>query len=462
MTSPHVLIVDADRRDATGIEATLKTEGYSTALARCGEEALSIMERRTTFLVLSEIVLPRMDGLALLKEAKARWPEVPFIILTVIRDMVTIVRAMRAGAQNYLTKPLRRAALLSAVAEVRQEKEVHRATSHAPGRMVGESKAMAAIYKMIAVAQWNNFNVLLTGETGTGKELVAYAIHNGSDRQGKSLVIHNCARAGHELFESAFFGHVRGAFTGAVENRAGLLERAHGSHLFLDELENLSLDHQGETLRAIEDGEARRVGSSEGRKVSVRYLSATNRDLRELMAAKLFRDDLYFRLKGYEIHLPPLRERAGDIPLLVKYFLEDFAGKVTGEAMSALGGYHWPGNVRELRNILEAAKGLAVVRGDARIDRGDLAICEPGIVEDRCAEDGPALANGLQGHQSTLGSNGGGYLVYGTNLLDVERQVMSKALADGGGKLTFAARALGIDRTTLWRRLRAHGLDVRI
>jgi transcriptional regulator with PAS, ATPase and Fis domain len=240
---------------------------------------------------------------------------------------------------------------------------------------------MAKVYELIAVASRSDLNVLITGETGTGKELVAHAIHSGSDRRTKQLVVHNCARATHELFESAFFGHVRGAFTGAREDRVGLLERAHGSDIFLDELETLSLDHQAQLLRSIEDGEVRPVGSCDGRKVSVRYLSATNREPRDLMAEKLFRDDLYFRLKGYEIRLPPLRERGEDIPLLVEHFLDGYADAMTRDAMSALGAYHWPGNVRELRNVLMSAKDLALAAGERWIDVKHLAICESGIQE---------------------------------------------------------------------------------
>jgi DNA-binding NtrC family response regulator len=467
MTAPSVLIVDADRRSAEETGRVLGGEGYSTALARSGEEALTIMERRPTFLVISEIVLPRMDGLAFLGEAIVRWPEVPFIILSVIRDVVSIVRVMRAGARNYLVKPVRRAVLLSTVGECRK-KSGSPAHPGAPPGMVGASKSMLELYESIVVAQQGDFNVLLVGETGTGKELVAHAIHAGSERHTKPLIIHNCARAGYGLFESELFGHVRGAFTGAVRDRVGLLELAHDSDLFLDELECLPLDQQAEILRAIEDGEARAVGSSSGREVSVRYISATNRDLRELLAVKLFREDLYFRLAACEIRLPALRERTGDIPLLVDHLLEleGFAGKVTSEAMSALEAHHWPGNVRELKNVLRVAKGLATSRGERRIDRRYIKICELGL-QGRLAAKTLELEQTPTSHQppstssagSYPGHNGSGFIVHGETLVEIIRDVTLQALRAAGGNRSQAAETLAIARTTLRRLLRAPGKD---
>jgi DNA-binding NtrC family response regulator len=298
---------------------------------------------------------------------------------------------------------------------------------------------MVQVRHLVFLAARNDVNVLITGATGTGKELVARAVHRLSSLCSGPFVAHNCSLTPPDLFESQFFGHRRGSFTGADRDHVGLLEVAHGGTLLLDELECLSLSHQAKLLRVMDDGDVRPVGSSEPRTVSVRFLAATNRDPQEMVRQGTLREDLYYRLRGLEIKLPPLRERREDVALLALHFLAGHEGTFTTEAFAALRDYSWPGNVRELRNVVRRARTLAA---DRPISPCDLALdSAPAVIPDE-----PPGPMGLP-------------IVAGHALMEAERNTIVRALRDAGGRQTQAARSLGIDRSTLRRKVRTFGIN---
>jgi DNA-binding NtrC family response regulator len=420
---PLLLIVTAGRRGRRVVEAVRREACYRIETAGCAEEAISSMEKTLPTMVLWESEGFGHEDFKLLLEVRSRWPWVPFIAVSAIADAVRAARAIGFCAANAASSP------------------PSPATLGPDGRIVGRSKVMAGILRVVAVLGRCQLPVLITGETGTGKQLVAEAIHEGSDRRSRPLVDINCAAIPRELFEGEFFGWTRGSFTGAGTDRAGILEKANGSTLILDEIQAMMWDHQGKLLKVMENGISRRIGGEE-RKIDVRYIALTNKPPGWLVAQGLFREDLYNRLRGKEIRLPPLRERIEDMPLLVEHFLGPLAKTVAPDALSALEAYHWPGNVRELEQILRSARVNAVAAGRERILREDLDFSDPRSATE-CVE---------------TSADEKGYFVRGATLFEVERQVILKALADGGGKLTLIARTLGIDRTTLWRKLRAHRL----
>jgi DNA-binding NtrC family response regulator len=320
-------------------------------------------------------------------------------------------------------------------------------------------------------------NVLIVGETGTGKELVAQSIHALSPRRRKTLISYNCAGTSTDLVASELFGHLQGAFTGASQNRIGLLEEAHGSHLLLDELEAMPVDHQVKLLRIVEDGRLRPVGGREKdtRVVAVRYLAATNRDPYRLVVEDKLREDLYYRLSGHVIVLPPLRDRAEDIPLLTRHFLAGDAGALTEEALRALQTYHWPGNVRQLENTLLNARGAASYRGNELIQEEDIAtLCNQQLEMGRgvARSDGPhvkaASDKQVPCGKRNSGSNGSvvpdlesessEYVIRRGTLAQIEHEIVLQTLKATGGNVSAAARTLNIERTTLRRILRAAGM----
>jgi transcriptional regulator with PAS, ATPase and Fis domain len=305
-----------------------------------------------------------------------------------------------------------------------------------PASILGQSIGIIRVREQVAIAARSKLNVLIMGETGTGKELVAREIHRLSPRNGKELVSHNCSVIPRDLFENEFFGHHRGAFTGAGEDHIGLLVEAHESHLFLDELEAMSSEHQVKLLRVMEDGMVRRVGGRTTQEVDVRYLAATNQDPKQLLRAGQLRQDLYYRLKGHVINLPPLRQRPEDIVCLARHFLKEAASALTEDAIKVLQAYHWPGNVRELKQLVLAARDLAFAAREHRILPGHLAICEP--------EFAAAVK-----HASDLQT---------LSLDEGERAILERAIHEAGGKLRLAADMLGIDRTTLWRKRQKYGI----
>jgi two-component system response regulator HydG len=437
MSAGSILVVEDERSAAEYLRLLLEDKGFAVELAANGVEALLALERRPPSLVLSDLRMPEMDGLELVAHVHQRWPEVPVILITADSDVSLVVEAVQHGAWNYLVKPAPPAAVLAAVEKALAARRA------GPGggvreipELVGRSKALVEVRHLVALAARSDVHVLITGDTGTGKELVARAIHRYSGLRDGPFVAHNCALVPRDLFESEFFGHRRGSFTGADRDHVGLLTRADGGVLFLDELETLALDHQAKLLRVIDDGEVRAVGSEQARRVSVRFLAATNRDAERMIAENELRRDLYYRLRGFEIRLPRLEDRREDIPLLADHFLGADAPGFTPEAMEALRRARWPGNVRQLRNTIAAARAAA---GGAPIGVRHLALDAPPAV----LEPTPA----------------GSAAPPGATLREIERHAILQALRDCDHNRTRAAQQLGIDRSTLRRKIQEFGLE---
>ena len=439
MRAPSVLVVDDDRSARVSLELWLEEQGYETQTAEDGVEAMIELEKREFDVVVSDLRMPRMDGLELLSRVRQRWPALPVIIITAVSDVSEIVEAVQLGAINYLVKPSPPAAVTAAVKMALASRQRSPRTSGGVPELVGNSKSMVEVRHRVVLAARSDVPVLVTGETGTGKELVARAIHRHSKLEAGPFIAYNCALALSELFESEFFGHRRGAFTGADRDHAGLLTRSDGGVLFLDELETLDPMHQAKLLRVMDDGEVRPVGSETAHQVSIRFIAATNREPMEMLQADALRKDLYYRLRGLEIRLPPLRERAEDIPLLVSHFLQRDGPGFSPDAMQALVRAPWPGNVRQLENAVKSAGAAA---GAGEITARHLSLESP-------AEDTEALAPGAPVQAVT-------------SLEEVERRAILDALKACDGNRSEAARRLGIDRSTLRRKLREyelHGAD---
>jgi len=430
--STAILVVDDQPSAAEFLRLLLTQQGHEVATAANGVEALVALESRHFDLVLSDLDMPGMDGFELLHRVRQRWPELPVVTVTAISDVAKVVEAVQLGAVDYLLKPAEAPAVLNVVRKALSVAPVREAPRAIP-ELVGKSRAIVEVRHLVTLAAGSSVPVLITGETGTGKELVARAIHRYSRIAAGPFVSHNCALVPRDLYESTFFGHRRGAFTGAERDHAGLLVSAHGGVLFLDEVEALLFEHQAKLLRVLDDGEVLPVGGNRPVQVTVRFLAATNRDPHAMIAEGSLRPDLYYRLRGFEIALPPLRERRDDIPLLAAHFLGADASRFTPEAMEALLRAPWPGNVRQLRHAVLSAAAAA---GGGRIGPRQLSL-----------DAVPGAATG-----------GADDVLRGT-LRDVERRAIVQALEDASGNKSVAARALGIDRSTLRRKLKEYDIE---
>lgn len=353
------------------LRTMLRSWGYAVSEAADGDEALNLVRERAFDAVLTDVRMARMDGIHTLKSVLEYNPALPVVLMTAYSSVETAVEALRLGAYDYLVKPLDfeilRHTLRQAIEHSRlsvENRELRRQLSEAAARpgILGRSPAMLAMQETIATVAPTEATVLITGESGTGKELVARALHSGSARADKPMVTVNCAALAENLLESELFGHEKGSFTGADRRREGRFVQANGGTLFLDEIGEMPLPLQAKLLRALQEGEVQRVGSDAPLTVDVRVLAATNRDLREEVARRRFREDLYFRLNVISLEVPPLRDRGEDIPVLAAHFLERFAGRnrksirgFSPQAVDSLLRYAWPGNVRELENAVERA-----------------------------------------------------------------------------------------------------------
>ncbi|HUI42839.1 MAG TPA: sigma-54 dependent transcriptional regulator [Terriglobia bacterium] len=373
-SSVNILVVDDDASTRDLLREVLTEEGYRVITSGSGEEALEIGRTECFDVIISDMKLgPQLSGLDVLRAYKAIQPDSEVILITAFGSMETAIEAVKAGAFDYLSKPfkLEEVVLLvgralenrSLLAENRKLKRQLGAQAEST-TLVGRSASMCEVYKKIAMVLDSRSTVLITGESGTGKELVARAIHYNSGRAKEHFVPVNCGALAETLLETELFGHVRGSFTGAFENKRGILEEASGGTVFLDEVSEMSPALQVKLLRSIEEQEVRRVGGSQPVRIDVRVIAATNRPLDELVRQRRFREDLYYRLRVVEIDLPPLRDRSEDIPLLIEHFLKRMGQQrgqsytVTSEALSNLIAHSWPGNVRELENALESATAL--------------------------------------------------------------------------------------------------------
>jgi len=439
--APMLLVVDDDQVARELLAETLAREGYRVRVAGGGEEALRLAGAEPFDMALVDLRMPDLDGLGVLKQLAMIQPDLPVVILTAFATIETAIEAVNAGAFDYLSKPFRMEEIKIVVRrtldarrlarENLQYRQELRARYGFEG-LIGQSHQMVEIYKLIARMAALDTTVLIEGETGTGKELVARAIHGASARAARPFVVVDCAALPETLFESELFGHERGAFTGAFAARRGLLETSTGGTCVLDEIGELTAPLQAKLLRTLQERSIRRVGGNDAIPVDVRVIAATNRDLRRLVADGRFRDDLYYRLNVVTITVPPLRERASDIPLLAQHFLEIFARRsgrpirrLAPEAVALLAGYRWPGNVRELEHVIERATALSAAE---TLLPDDLP---PHLREER--DRAPRLpADGM-------------------TLEDVKRWYVNKVLEESGGNKLRAAELLGIDRRTLYR-----------
>ncbi len=450
----RVLIVDNEASHAQAVAESLERVGYDCTVATSGPQGAKLIDRDTFDLVITDLVMNDVDGLQLLALAKEKLPDAEVILVTGHGTIPSAVSAMQQGAFNYLLKPLD-LSQLRAVAEKassslrlrRQNAELNRRLDEKFGfeGVIGNSRQMHEVIDRLKRIAPTDASVLIQGATGTGKELVAQAIHQNSPRKNKAFVALNCAALSENILESELFGHVRGAFTDASTDRVGKFEYADGGTLFLDEVGDMPIATQIKLLRVLESGEITRVGSNDPMSVNVRILSATNRNLEESIAAGTFRSDLYHRLKVVTINLPRLAERSQDIPLLTDYFMKQFAKRhhkkiesVSAAARRRLMAFDWPGNVRQLRNVVES---MVVVDYDGVLDIDDLPAELAGPAE--TPEDGQG------GHLASL---------VGKPLSEVERLFIAETLEQTGGNREAAAEMLGIGQRTLYRKIKEFNL----
>jgi two-component system nitrogen regulation response regulator NtrX len=456
----HVLIIDDEPNIRRMLAALLRAEGFVVDEAGTGAAGLLALEHLDPDAIFLDLLMPPgPDGLATLQQLRNRGVEAPVIMMSGKAQLADAVRATQLGAFQFLEKPLSPEAVLvtlrSAVelGRTRHQNRALRAALEPREEMVGQTEVMQQVRTLIAQVAPTDARVLITGESGTGKELVAAAIHRASRRAREPFVTVNCAAIPRELVESEMFGHERGAFTGAGERRLGRYELADGGTLFLDEVGDLHLEAQAKLLRTLETGVLQRLGAEQPTQVNVRVLAATNRRLDTGVAAGSFREDLFFRLNIFPIHLPPLRERADDLPLLVSHLTQRVRPgrpqQYTPEALEVLRQYPWPGNIRELANLIER---LAILGGET-IGPGEVAMVLPagrrdGSASKRTAEPVP--------------SPGPGEAVPLSETLDrYEREVIAQALARADGNVAEAARLLVTDRANLYRRMKRLGLITR-
>jgi len=439
-----VLVVDDDADIRQMLRGVLEDEGHAVAEAPDGSRALAVLGGRRFDAVLLDVKMPGMNGLEALEQIREQAPHTGIIMVSGEGSIATAVQAIKRGAFDFIEKPVDPEHLLTVLAQAAQLTELRRSTPAPPGNdlgIVGQSPAIQTLIADIRRVAPSRAKVMITGENGSGKDLVAQAIHALSKRAEKPFVKLNCAAIPKDLVESELFGYERGAFTGAMQRKIGKLESADKGTLFLDEIGDLSSESQAKLLRAIETGEVDRVGATDSVRVDVRVVSATNKDLPAAMEVGEFRRDLYYRLNALPLHVPPLRERRGDVPLLAAHYLEAFCRaegrapkRLSPEAIELLEEYRWPGNVRELRNLMERAAIL--VEGD-EVGGEDLAAW---------LEAGPAA-------EEPVGLRG-----------EIERResdAIRRSLEAAGWNVTQAAASLGIDRTNLHRKMRKYGLSRR-
>jgi len=447
--SAGILVVDDEESNLKVLERMLQKAGYRVFLAASGPEALDVLRSEQPELVLTDLRMPGMDGLELLRAARTVAPSTEVVLMTAFGTVEIAVEAMREGAYDFVTKPLNRHDVLKSLAKAREKAQLlaenrrlreqlasqQRSGSPLMG-MVGASDEIRSVLESVGQVAPSEATVLITGESGTGKELVVRSLHELSGRAAGPLIRVNCAAIPENLFESELFGYEKGAFTGAANRKPGRFEMADGGTIFLDEVAEMSLASQVKLLRVLQEGEFERVGGTKTISVDIRLVAATNQDLERLVAQGDFREDLFYRLNVIPIRVPALRERPDDIPLLAAHFVRVYSEKnrksirgITDEAIEALGGHRWPGNVRELENTLERAVVL-------------------------CKSDHIGLDD-LPSHIQPEGRGGPKKLIFpmGTPLREIEQTAIRETLRHTGGDKRLAARLLGIATRTIYRRL---------
>ena len=443
-----ILVLDDEERQLEILSLILEDAGYEVTAIGNAKEALEIVKKNNFDLILTDLRMPEMDGIQFLEAVRLYWPQQVIVVVTAHGTIPSAVEAMKKGAFNYMTKPLDKEGLLVIVERaleqarlLQENKLLHSQLKqrYSLENMIGQHGKMQEVFRLVEKVAPSNTTVLIYGESGAGKELVARAIHQHSLRSSLPMQTINCAAIPENLLESELFGYEKGAFTGAYARKKGLVEQASGSTLFLDEIGDLSLPLQGKILRVLQEQKIQRLGGNETIRVDVRIVSATHRDPEKMMTENKFREDLYYRLNTFPITIPPLRERDTDIPLLVNHFLKKFQalGKgrvksVSPDAMSRLLSYHWPGNVRQLESAIERA--IILAEGEV-IGEENLA---HEIVHPLCGEN----------------SYGGIDLPdTGLNLEELEKHLLTRALEKSNGVIAKAARLLGLTYRTLQYRL---------
>jgi two-component system, NtrC family, response regulator AtoC len=459
----QVLIVDDEPNLRKILSAQLSRDGYDVLTAEDGDQGLQLLREHHIDLVVTDLKMPKVDGMTLLKRALEEDPELPIVLVTAHGTIDTAVEALKSGAFDFVTKPFDKDEVRQIVAKALKTRELRGAdaTSTPSSRgarfgIIGTSPGIAELYAILERVADTPTTVLITGESGTGKELVARALHEHSSRKDKPFIKVNCAAIPKELIESELFGYERGAFTGAVTSKPGRFELANGGTLFLDEIGEIPIEMQVKLLRALQESEFERVGGIKTIRVDVRLVAATNRDLKKLIASGNFREDLFYRLNVVPIRLPALRERTGDIPLLVEHFLVKFnerlRKKVDGverDAMDLLVAYPWPGNIRELENVIERSVLFcdthALNGSDLSPEVRGIAALSNVPVTDADLHAALASEGGLKEHVKVAMSR-------------LERELVSRALSQTNANVTHAARLLKISRKGLQLKMKELGL----
>lgn len=449
MPSPRIMLIDNEAGLCRMMDAVLRDQGYQVKAYTNPVQAVADFAAGSWELVISDIKMPEMDGLEVLQHLRRRDPEIPVIMITAYATVEMSIQALRRGAYDMLTKPFEPDELIYRVQNALQHfalvEENRELKEELTGkfrfeRIIGDSPAIQQLLATVAKVAVRDTGVLITGESGTGKELIAQAIHHNSPRRERRFVAVNCGALPENILESELFGYRKGAFTGATENRQGLLEAADGGTLFLDEVGNLPLNVQKTLLRFLQEQEFRRLGETTSTKVNVRLISATNADLSGEVTRGTFREDLYYRLNVINLHLPPLRERREDIPLLLAHFIREQNDKfgasckgLTPEALEAAVAYPWPGNIRQLRNVIEAAM----------------------TIESGAYLGLPALAQfidiGERGHYATPAD-------YEAALARFETDYLTRLLRKHAGNVEAAAAEAGMNMATIYRKLKKYGI----
>jgi DNA-binding NtrC family response regulator len=452
MASERILVIDDEGRNREFLKEFLDVEGFDVETAKDGQEGIEILEKMDFDLVLTDLKMPRADGLAVLEGLRRINPQTVAIVFTGFGSIDTAVKAVKLGAYDYITKPLK----MEEISLV-----IHRALEHRKlslenemlrrqlkrkyrfDNIVGDSEGMQQVFRLVEKIANTDSTVLIYGESGTGKELIARALHFNSDRRERPLIPVNCGAIPEELLESELFGHEQGAFTGATRTRIGRFELGNGGTIFLDEIGDMSPALQVKILRVLQEHEFERVGGMKTIKVDIRVIAATNKDLEKNVADGKFREDLFYRLNVIPIQLPPLRDRPSDIPLLINHFIQLYNAKnghnITGvspEAMELLTSYEWPGNVRELENMIER---IVILKGDGLIQPGDLS-------EKILASDSGTLHPHVR-----IPENG---ISFNTAVTEFERELILQALNRTNWVKNKAAKLLNLNRTTLVEKMK--------
>jgi DNA-binding NtrC family response regulator len=445
MSEIDILVVDDEQVALKNLCHILRKEGYHVTAAKSGKQALAHLERQEFSLVLTDLKMPQVDGMQILKKVKTVYPKTEVILITGFSTVDSAVESLKAGAYHYIAKPFKLAQVRKIVKEATQKFQLVNevellkeqiSRDRQQSQLITHNQDMKNLLEMAQQIAGTDTNVVISGESGTGKELLAKYIHSNSPRHSQTMLSINCGAFSEELLTNELFGHKKGAFTGADTDKKGLVEMADGSTLFLDEITEMPVSMQVKFLRVLQEQEVMRLGDTVPIKVNVRFLAATNRDLEQEVKTGQFRQDLFYRINVVSMKIPPLSERKDDIPLLVQFFLEKYNGvmqkeviQVAPEVLETLQRYDFPGNVRELENIIE--RGVALANSDT------LGLAQ--IPGDLCSLD-------MQTFRKSVGKY--------ASMEEVEKSYIEWILKETGFNKTEAAKALGIDRVSLWRKIK--------